>query len=100
MPHLHKDKPCPRTFKNSQDMNKKQIEIVKKQFGENIFDIRNDKALSLRNVAGQCDLDNSKISKIEKGKVNVSLSTLVELAHGLKVRPSALLKGAQRWLNR
>ena len=42
-------------------------------------------------VAAACQLDNSKIAKIEDGRFNVSLSTIIELSRGLDVAPSSLL---------
>jgi transcriptional regulator with XRE-family HTH domain len=74
-------------------MTKKNIEILKKEFGKTVLEIRQQKGLSLREVGYRCSLDNSKISKIEKGKINVSLSTLTDLARGLDLHPSELLKG-------
>jgi transcriptional regulator with XRE-family HTH domain len=75
-------------------MTKKDIEILKKEFGIRVSRIRQNKGLSLRQVGYRCSLDNSKISKIEKGKINISLSTLADLAQGLDLHPSELLKGA------
>lgn len=74
-------------------MNKKELDLIKRIFGKRIFDLRTGKALSLRNMSARCDLDNSKISKIEKGMFNVTLSTIVELARGLGIHPAELLKG-------
>jgi transcriptional regulator with XRE-family HTH domain len=75
-------------------MTKKDIEILKKEFGKTVARIRQNKGLSLREVGYRCSLDNSKISKIEKGKINISLSTLTDLAQGLEMHPSELLKGS------
>ena len=75
-------------------MTKKDLEILKKEFGRTVSQIRQNKGLSLRQVGYRCNLDNSKISKIEKGKINISLSTLADLAQGLETHPSELLKGA------
>jgi transcriptional regulator with XRE-family HTH domain len=66
-------------------------EILKKKFGATIQRLRKDKRLTLRQVAAACQLDNSKIAKIEDGKFNVSLSTIIELSRGLDVAPSSLL---------
>jgi transcriptional regulator with XRE-family HTH domain len=74
-------------------MTKKDIEILKKEFGRTVLEIRRNKGMSLRQVGLCCCLDNSKISKIEKGKINISLSTLTDLARGLNVHPAELLKG-------
>src|SRR5882672_11897724 len=46
--------------------------------------------MSLLQVSYNCSIDESKISKIEHGKFNITLSTIVELAKGLEVHPSKL----------
>lgn len=61
------------------------------QFGNHLRSIREEKGLSLRELAELCDLDNSNISKIENGKFDVQLSTIVILAGGLGVHPRRLL---------
>lgn len=66
-------------------------DVLKKIFGATIQRLRKDKRLSLRQVAASCQLDNSKIAKIENGRLNVALSTIVELARGLDIPPSTLL---------
>ncbi|WP_276480214.1 helix-turn-helix domain-containing protein [Paraflavitalea pollutisoli] len=60
-------------------------------FGEHLRSLRKEKGLSLRQMEEQCDLDNSNISKIENGKFDIQLSTIVELAKGLNVHPRELL---------
>ena len=62
------------------------------KFGQNLRKIRDSKNLSLREVSLNCNIDNSKISKIEQGRINITYTTLLELANGLKVDPSELLK--------
>ncbi len=49
------------------------------------------KGLSLRALAMNCDIDDSNISKIENGKFDVQLSTIIELAKGLDLPPKDLL---------
>lgn len=71
---------------------KKDYTKLKKQFGEHLQKIRTEKGLSLREVAQNCDLDDSNISKMEHGRFNVQISTLYELAKGLDLHPSDLLK--------
>ena len=44
---------------------------VLKKFGENLQKLRKDRGLSLRQMSYSCNIDNSKIAKIEKGMVNV-----------------------------
>jgi transcriptional regulator with XRE-family HTH domain len=72
-------------------MTANEKEILKKKFGATIQRLRKHKRLTLRQVAAACQLDNSKIAKIEDGKFNVSLSTIIELSRGLDVAPSSLL---------
>lgn len=54
-------------------------------FGKNLETYRKKKKLSYRELAQNCDLDHSYISKIEKGEVNVTLETLLELMKGLNI---------------
>ena len=72
-------------------MTKKEIEKLKAQFGENLQRIREGKKLSLLKLSYNCSIDESKISKIEHGKFNITLSTLIELAKGLEISPKILL---------
>jgi len=64
---------------------------LQEKFGDNLKKLRTDKGLSLRGLASMCDLDDSNISKIENGKVNIQLSTIFELAKGLDIEPKELL---------
>ncbi len=50
------------------------------RFGSHVKKIREQKGLSLRDLSYACNIDNSKISKIETGKVNITLLTVLELA--------------------
>ncbi len=74
-------------------MTTSEKEILKKRFGATIQEIRKNKRFSLRYVSANCSLDNSKIAKIEDGRFNISLSTIVELARGLEVHPSKFFTG-------
>jgi transcriptional regulator with XRE-family HTH domain len=72
-------------------MTSTELGIVKKKFGKKLQKIREGKALSLLDVSYACSLDESHISKIEHGRFNISLGTIIELSKGLDVRPSELL---------
>ncbi|HXI01192.1 MAG TPA: helix-turn-helix transcriptional regulator [Sphingobacteriaceae bacterium] len=63
-----------------------------KKFGQNLRKLRDAQKLSLRDVSISCNIDNSKISKIEQGQINITFTTLLELAKGLNVEPSELMK--------
>jgi transcriptional regulator with XRE-family HTH domain len=62
-----------------------------KKFGENLRQLRKAKGLSLREMSYACSIDNSKIAKIEKGMINITLTTLLQLAVALETPPSNLL---------
>lgn len=66
-------------------------EEILTQLGEKIASIRKNKNLTLRELGERCGLDFSSIGKIEKGKTNVSVLTLVDLASGLGVHPKRLM---------
>lgn len=72
-------------------MREKDYTEIQNKFGERLQRIRMSKGLSLRALAANCDIDDSKISKIENGKFNIKLSTIIELANGLEIKPRELL---------
>ncbi len=59
-------------------------------FGKKIEELRVEKGLSYRQLAQRCGVDHSNISKIEKGEINIRLSTILELAIGLEKNPKEL----------
>ena len=63
---------------------------ILKRFGENFREVRLSKKLSQRQLASQCRVEYSNISKLENGKLNISLITLADLAEGLGVHPKKL----------
>ena len=70
------------------ERDKKYLKIL----GANIKRLREAKQLSLRELSYACNIDNSKISKIEKGQINITFTTLLQLASALEMHPSELLK--------
>jgi len=73
-------------------MTKQELTSLKKKLGKNLLAIRQEKDMSLLDVSYNCDLDDSRINKIEHGKVNITIGTLFELAKGLGVEPSRLIE--------
>lgn len=73
-------------------MTNQEFISLKKKFGTNLRKIRDKKGMSLLDLSYNCSLDHSKISKIELGKVNPTLKTIIELAKGLDVSPPELLE--------
>ncbi|WP_418603547.1 helix-turn-helix domain-containing protein [Hwangdonia sp.] len=69
------------------DLGKDDFKLL---FGNNLNRIRVSKNLSFRKLAQRCDIDYSNLNKIEKGKINISLSTILELAKGLDIHPKEL----------
>ena len=62
-----------------------------KAFGERLREIRKKKGLSQEQLANQCDLPLSQISRIETAKVNTSLSHICLIARVLKVKLNELM---------
>ena len=61
-------------------------------FRERLRNIREAQGLSLRQLSYNCDVDYAKISKLESDdKTNLNLTTLFELARGLKIHPKELI---------
>lgn len=58
--------------------------------GKSVEKFRKSQGLSYRQLAQKCDVDHSNISKIEKGKVDLRISTLYELSKGLEIHPREL----------
>jgi transcriptional regulator with XRE-family HTH domain len=71
-------------------MTKQEATAAKRKFGKHVKKIRNDKGLSLLQVSYNCDLYDGRISAIEHGELNITLTTILELAKGLEVHPSKL----------
>jgi transcriptional regulator with XRE-family HTH domain len=62
------------------------------KFRENLKRLRTERGLSQRGLSYLCDVDYSKISKLENDDAtNLNLTTLFELAKGLGVHPKELI---------
>lgn len=72
-------------------MNKAVDRKALRKFGQRLSSLRKQKNLSLRELSYACNVDNSKISKIEKGLVNITFNTIVQLAEALEVKVSELM---------
>ena len=61
-------------------------------FRENLKRLRKGKNLSQRDLSYLCDVDYSRINKLENNEnTNLNLTTLFELAKGLGVHPKELI---------
>ena len=63
------------------------------QLGANIRRIRREAGLSQMELSDRCCLHFSEISRLERGRRDAQLSTIVKLARGLGVPPAELLAG-------
>lgn len=63
-----------------------------KLIGENITRIRKEKNLSTNEFASLCDMEKSNLIPIEKGRINVTINTLIKIAKVLEVPLDDLLK--------
>jgi transcriptional regulator with XRE-family HTH domain len=71
-------------------MKERDILILKK-LGAKVLSIRLSKGLSQEEVSFRCDVDRAKISKIENGNANCTITTLIELAKGLGIETKELV---------
>lgn len=53
--------------------------------GEHLRKIRKAKSLRLNDLASRCKLDKAKLSRIENGKINITILTLVDLSTALEM---------------
>lgn len=63
-------------------MNKDEL---KKKLGQQIVELRTKKGWSQADLARICNKDRQSIEKLENGKVNPTLYTLLEIANALEV---------------
>lgn len=64
---------------------------ILKDFGNRLKKIRKEKKLSLRGLAAASGLEHAQISRMEKGEVNLTLTSIAVLAEALGVQPADLL---------
>ncbi len=70
---------------------RKNVDIkFMKKFGSNLKKIRLAKHITQAQLAIDCDVDVSVISRIERGVVNTSLSNIYSIAKALEIEPKEL----------
>jgi len=81
-------------------MEAKTKETIRKQFGEYLQKHRENvlKIKSVRELSFSSNIDNSKLSKIEKGQVNFGFDNLLEIAVTYKLTNKDILGFAVRSL--
>jgi transcriptional regulator with XRE-family HTH domain len=65
-------------------------DIILQQFANAVLESAKQRNLSLRKLAAASGLEYSQVQRITKGKVNLSLTTIIALCEGLEVSPSEL----------
>lgn len=71
-------------------MNDKERLLLK--FANNLKKLREERGLSIRQLAASSDLEYSQLQRIEKGKVNFAFTTLIAIAQGLDLEVSELFQ--------
>lgn len=71
-------------------ISKKQIESYKKLFGKRLKEIRVNKGMSQLDLASYLNVDKTSISRIENGRTNLTLITMVKLSKALDIRINEL----------
>ena len=65
---------------------------LKKKIGQRIVELREQKGWSQSDLARACNKDRQAIEKLENGKVNPTLDTLLEIANALDISLSKLVE--------
>lgn len=73
-------------------MNKIRNEKMLVKFGQRIKALRKEHGMSQDDLAFACDVEKTQIYRIEGGKVNTTLSTLVALANAFELSLADLMK--------
>lgn len=61
-----------------------------KEFGDNLRRLRKERGLSMETLANIAEIELSQIYRIETGKINPKLTTLLVIAKALEVSPREL----------
>jgi len=72
-------------------MTAKEKQKIQAGFAKHLNHLRKQKGYSLRELAARSGLEFSQVQRIEKGKINFAISTLMALVEGLNITPSELL---------
>ncbi len=73
-------------------MKKAQEHQIKKEFGERLRSIRQQKSLSQEALALACELDRTYIGGVERGERNISLINIYRIARALSISPKELMQ--------
>ena len=65
---------------------------IKSKVGKRIFEIREQKGISQKDLSFSADIDRSYIASVENGHRNISIINLEKISHALEVSLSELFK--------
>jgi transcriptional regulator with XRE-family HTH domain len=71
-------------------MNNLRDKSTLESFGAKLKQLRLKKGLTLEQLAFEADIELSQVHRVEKGKVNPTLTTLIAIAKGLGVNLSEI----------
>lgn len=66
-------------------VNYKHNEAFCKAFGKHLRKLREGKGVSMRSLAHAADMEYSQLSKIERGVINTTISTVYAIAAALEI---------------
>jgi transcriptional regulator with XRE-family HTH domain len=61
------------------------------QLGHHLRSLRKSKSLSLRQLAAKCNVEHADIVRYEKGEINMTFMSLIELSKGLEISIQELM---------
>jgi transcriptional regulator with XRE-family HTH domain len=61
------------------------------KFGHHLQMLRKSKSLSHRKLAAKCNIDHADLVRYEKGDINMSFNSLIELSQGLEITMKELM---------
>jgi putative transcriptional regulator len=70
-------------------------EVILKQLGKRIREIRKEKGITQAQLAASVEKDQQSIQRLEVGNINPSFYYLCEIAAGLEIKVEELLKNIQ-----
>ena len=66
-------------------------QCVLREVAKRLKEIRMSKKLTVQEVAYRCDIERSNLSRIETGKINITLKTLCLICNALDVKLSDVI---------
>lgn len=66
------------------------------RIGKNISRLRKEKGLTIKQLGLECEIEKSNLVPIEKGRINVTILTLVKIAGALDVDLIELFRNTEK----